>query len=216
MFMYFRFARRAVPAVCAAAALAAGLFFLLRGRPLRQTVPAAAEAQAPARAAPEAPENTAVRTVPILMYHSVCDHPTAKSDYILSPAAFAADLDYLKAHGYETVFLRGVLAFAAGEGSLPAKPVALTFDDGFLNNLTYVLPLLREKGMRGEINIVGEYADKAAGETYRSPLYSYLTWEEIRRLQESGRFEIGSHTYPTHALSPRRGCAQQNGEDDAA
>ena len=146
------------------------------------------------------------------MYHSVCDHPTKSSVYILPPAAFAADLAYLKAHGYETVFLKDVLAFAAGEGTLPEKPVVLTFDDGCLNALTNVLPLLQKEGMKAEINIVGEYTDKAAAETVRSPNYSYLTWEEVRTLQSGGCFEIGCHSYAMHALSPRNGCAKMKGE----
>ncbi len=156
------------------------------------------------------------RTVPVLMYHSVCDHPTARSVYILSPAAFREDLRYLSVHGYQTVFLRDLLAFAGGTGTLPEKPVVLTFDDGFYNNLTNVLPLLKEADAKAELNIVGRYADNAGKEQYRSPDYSYLTWEEIRTLQGSGRFEIGSHTYDMHALSPRNGCAREKGESDEA
>ena len=66
------------------------------------------------------------------------------------------------------------------------------------------------------MNVVGAYTDKAAKEQYRSPDYSYLTWEEVRALQESGCVEIGSHTYDLHALSPRNGCAQMAGESDEA
>lgn len=210
MYAHFRLHLRSGLLFLFAALFAACCFFAFRH---------AATARQPA-GSPAAPagktQTEETRALPVLMYHSVCDHPTKKSVYILSPAAFAADLAYLKAHGYETVFLKDVLAFAAGEGTLPEKPVVLTFDDGCLNALTNVLPLLRETGVKAEINIVGEYTDKAAAETVRSPNYSYLTWEEVRTLQSSGCFEIGCHSYAMHALSPRNGCAKKKGESEEA
>ena len=211
MYAHFRLHLRSCFLILTAAVCA-----VLFGAILRQSAAARRNTAVSERPQAETSKEEATRRLPVLMYHSVCDHPKKTSAYILPPALFAEDLAYLKAHGYETVFLRDVLAFAAGEGTLPEKPVALTFDDGCLNALTNALPLLRAAGMKAEINVVGEYTDKAALEAVRSPNYSYLTWEEVRRLQSSGCFEIGCHTYAMHALSPRNGCARMKGETDDA
>ena len=153
--------------------------------------------------------------LPILMYHSVCVNPRANSEYVLPPERFRADMEYLKAHGYTTVFFSEVLAYARGAGELPEKPVAITLDDGFLNALTEVLPVLETLDMKAEINLVGDYCLQEENAEYRSPAYSYLNKEEIGELRASGRFEFGSHTFAMHGLADRRGCAQKPGESDA-
>lgn len=150
--------------------------------------------------------------VPVLMYHSVCVNERAGGEYVLPPAVFRADLEYLKNAGYTPVFLAELAAFAAGEGTLPEKPVAITLDDGFLNSLTEVLPVLEALDWKAEINVVGAYMEAEENAAYRSPAYSYLNAAELRALLESGRFELGSHTYALHGLKNRRGCAPAPGE----
>ena len=162
----------------------------------------------------EAPEDEPV-TVPILMYHSVCHNDKVTSEYYLTPEKFESDLRYLQSRGYTAVFLSEIADYAEGKGGLPEKPVALTFDDGYYNWLTDVLPLLERYGMKATFNVVGEYAEQEAKAENRSPAYSYLTWEEIAALRASGRAEIGSHTWAMHTLDTRRGCKKMKGESAA-
>ena len=156
------------------------------------------------------------KRLPVLMYHSVCLNPRANSEYVLPPERFRADMEYLKRNGYTAVFLSEALAYVRGEGPLPEKPVAVTLDDGFLNSLTEVLPVLEALDMKAELNLVGEYCLQEETAAYRSPAYSYLNKTEIGALSASGRFEFGSHTFAMHGLDDRRGCAQKPGESDAA
>ena len=44
---------------------------------------------------------------------------------------FVAQMRYLEARGYTAVTLSQVIAFWHGSGRLPAKPVVLSFDDGY-------------------------------------------------------------------------------------
>ena len=153
--------------------------------------------------------------LPVLMYHSVCVNKRAGGEYVLPPEKFCADMEYLCREGYTAVFFSEVLAFTRGEASLPEKPVVVTLDDGFLNNLTVVLPVLEALDMKAEINVVGAYTQKEETAEYRSDAYSYLNAEELKTLAESGLIEIGSHTYDMHGLSGRQGCLRAAGETPA-
>ncbi len=150
--------------------------------------------------------------LPIVMYHSVT--PQASGSYQITPAMFEADLQYLSAHGYETVSTAQLVAYTNGTGTLPERPVMLTFDDGFYNNLSIVLPLLEQYDMCAVVSVVGSYTDVQAANDPHSDLYSYLTWEDINALLDSGRVEIGSHTYDLHSMEQRAGCSIMMGEDE--
>ncbi len=149
--------------------------------------------------------------VPVLMYHSVIDSGRT-GDYTVTAETFRKDMLWLKEHGYTTVFISELVAFARTGAPLPARPVAVTLDDGYLNNLTCVLPVLEELDMKAVVSVIGSYSAEFSETMDRSPSYAHLTWEDIRALAGSGRVEIGNHTYDMHELSPRRGCMRKRGE----
>ncbi|MCR5600683.1 MAG: polysaccharide deacetylase family protein [Ruminococcus sp.] len=151
--------------------------------------------------------------LPVIMYHSVCNkQPT---DYIVTPRQLDNDLAWLKSRGFVSVSAEQLIRYTKGSGELPQKPVLITFDDGFYNNLSAALPLLEKYDMRAVISIVGRYTDDYAPADPHSESYSYLTWEDISELAASGRIEIGSHTYDMHSRSGgRQGCAKLPDESD--
>ena len=154
--------------------------------------------------------------VPILMYHSVGYNSRIQSKYLLSPEEFERDLIWLKNRGYTTVFVSDVVAYAEGRGTLPERPIVLTLDDGYLNNLTYVLPLLERYDMKAVVSVVGEFSQEYTEHPSPDPSYAYLTWDDVKTLASSGRIEIGNHTYDMHATSPRRGCMRKADESVAS
>ena len=85
--------------------------------------------------------------VPILMYHYVDAAPPPAGPYAagltIPTAQFRAQMNYLAAGGYHPVTLQQIYAAMAGLSSLPAKPVALTFDDGGLDDYTSAFPILQ-------------------------------------------------------------------------
>lgn len=111
-------------------------------------------------------------SLPILMYHSVTEG--AESDYRIQPETFSSDLHYLKENGYTTVSAAQLIEYTNGIGTLPEHPVMLTFDDGFYNNYSLVLPLLEEYDMCAVISIVGEFTDELAPESPHVDAYSYF------------------------------------------
>ncbi|PYP75338.1 MAG: polysaccharide deacetylase [Gemmatimonadetes bacterium] len=93
--------------------------------------------------------------VPILMYHEVSARPDPRyRKYTLMPQEFEQQLDWLRAHGYESVSMDDVLAARRGERMLPARPVAITFDDGGRDCLENAVPALVQRGYAATFYIV--------------------------------------------------------------
>jgi peptidoglycan/xylan/chitin deacetylase (PgdA/CDA1 family) len=90
----------------------------------------------------------AVSALTIVMYHYVRD--LARSRYpglkALTVDAFDGQLDYLTRH-YRICSVREVVAATRGEHHLPPNACLLTFDDGFLDHFTTVLPRLVARGI---------------------------------------------------------------------
>lgn len=150
--------------------------------------------------------------MPVIMYHSILIEPARQGSYVVSPEQLENDLKWLSDNGWTAVLTDDLIAYTDNGGELPEKPVMITFDDGFYNNMTYALPLLEKYDMKAVISPVGEYCRKSSDSGDINPAYSYLTWDEINELEDSGRIEIGCHTWDMHDTSPRKGCMKKWGE----
>ena len=134
--------------------------------------------------------------VPILMYHSVTDHPSDK--FTISEALFTEHLDYLKSSGFNTVTLHELLEHEEHKAPLPPNPIVLTFDDGFQDNYSRVLPLLKARGQKATFFIVTRFcAHEEAHRRVENPgtphEKRFMLWREVRAMQAAG-MEIGSHS----------------------
>jgi hypothetical protein len=58
-------------------------------------------------------------------------------------------MDWLARHGFEAVTLDLVQDAWYRDGTLPRKPVVISFDDGYRPQFTFALPTLREHGWAG-------------------------------------------------------------------
>jgi peptidoglycan/xylan/chitin deacetylase (PgdA/CDA1 family) len=99
--------------------------------------------------------------VPILEYH-VLGAPDAGAPYpelYVGRTDFAKQLDWLDENGFQAVTLEQVEAAWYHEGTLPAKPVVLSFDDGYRPQFTFALPELRKHGWPGLLNLKAEGSD---------------------------------------------------------
>lgn len=157
---------------------------------------------------------TSVR-LPVVMYHDIMKTRTGR--YIVSPAQLESDIAALAGKGCSFVSPDEVIAYAEGRGTLPQKPVMLTFDDGHYNNAYYGLPVFEKYDAKVTFAIVGEYADRYS-ESVKSerdnPNYSCLTWDEIKELSETGLVSFASHSYAFHGQGERRGVLPKKGESD--
>ncbi len=121
---------------------------------------------------------------PILEYHMVNARELGEERaYAVPPKEFCQQLDYLQEQGYTTITLLEFMKAKKGKLELPEKPIILTFDDGYEDNYTELLPILEERGMKAVVFMV----------TNSIGLEGYMTWEQLKDMQKRG-IEIGSHT----------------------
>lgn len=99
----------------------------------------------------------------ILMYHSVRDGPQQLADLIgpgitHETSIFTRQIEII-AGEFVPVTLDDVLLFLRGEASLPRRAVAVTFDDGFVDNYEVAAPILHHFGVRAAfyatVNLIG-------------------------------------------------------------
>jgi peptidoglycan/xylan/chitin deacetylase (PgdA/CDA1 family) len=131
-----------------------------------------------------------VRTahVPVLMYHYLSAPPAGadiyRRDLSVTPELFAAHLDAMQQAGYTPISLYALLDYLTLGSPLPAKPVVLTFDDGYRDNYTNAFPMLRERGLTATFFIVTDFIHDERPE--------YLTWDMVREMYTGG-MSIESH-----------------------
>jgi peptidoglycan/xylan/chitin deacetylase (PgdA/CDA1 family) len=152
--------------------------------------------------------------IPILMYHYVryVDPGADPVGYGLSvtPEQLSAQLAWLRAAGYEAVRMDQVAACIRGEGPCPARAVALTFDDGYMDAYTAALPILQQHGYVATFYLVSGFVGQPG----------YLGWAEARAMRDAG-MEIGAHsvTHPdltSLGLDDLRAQVAQSGATIAA
>jgi len=122
--------------------------------------------------------------VPILMYHVVsAAQPGAPYPDLYTPKpVFAAQMKALAKRGYHGVTLAQVDDYWRHGYALPAKPIVISFDDGYLSHYTHALPVLKALGWHGVLNL--EINNVRPGD---------LTASQVRALIDAG-WEVDSHT----------------------
>ena len=85
----------------------------------------------------------------VLLYHRVAELASNPQGLAVSPARFADHLDVLREHGAPMPL--EALVHGAREAPLPPGAVAVTFDDGYADNLHDAAPLLQRAGVPATI-----------------------------------------------------------------
>lgn len=149
-----------------------------------------------------------VVSVPVLMYHRIGDE--VDSPWWVTPRDFEGHLQALREQGYASILPSELVAHQRWGRPLPAKPVIITFDDGYLN-VEKAEPILARYGFRGVCYLItGLVGDgpEARKQHEGTPL---LTWPEVRALRKRGSVYFGGHGR-THANL--RAMADPRGEID--
>lgn len=140
------------------------------------------------------------REVPVLMYHRVDDVP--RNRLTVSPAMFAEQMAYLHDHGFHSITLDELLAYYLQHIPLPSKPIVLTFDDGYVDNVTSALPILRQYGMCATVCLISDWVDRPNDwEDYPGKVPAHtMSWEQIMAWRDAG-MGIACHTVSHPRLS---------------
>lgn len=135
---------------------------------------------------------TPAQAIPVLTYHRIA---STDDEFTVTRERFRNQMFALKAAGWETITLDEFRSYMKGEAIVPQKSVLITFDDGAKESFYPVDPLFELLGYEGVIYIIAVSAH-IPGSAY------YLYPPEIERMLETGRWEIGSHSYDGHRAYP--------------
>lgn len=142
-----------------------------------------------------------LRAVRVLMFHRIVpDDMHLRGAQICLPVSLLRQkLEFLERHGFTAITLRDYELYVRGELFLPARPIILTFDDGYLDTYELAFPLLQHYGMTGVVFVLGDRSahSNVWDSSDVSPRAELMGDKEILELHRAG-FEIGSHTL-THA-----------------
>ncbi len=150
-------------------------------------------------------ERSSKESLSIILYHSVSEDEAEHGEYSVSPKELEEDLKYLKENEYTCITSKELIDYVYTGADFPEKAVMLTFDDGCLDNMTYAFPLLEKYGMKAVFSIVGEFCDREQTKKNRDNS-SYLSWEEVKKLYQSGFVDIACHSNNLHTLNGRLGA----------
>ena len=123
------------------------------------------------------------QAVAVLMYHHIL--PVPNNSIAITPAAFDAQMDYLRLHRFHPVSIAQLEAFVLTGKRLPDKPVLITFDDGRMNQITYGVPILRRHGFTATFFVVKKWVVGAS--------HSFMHAAQLKELIADG-FDVQSHT----------------------
>ena len=137
-----------------------------------------------------------LQPIPVLVYHQIDQAPPKGSPFrslYVSPAAFARQMTLLKWLGYTGLSMTGLQPYLSGERT--GKVVGITFDDGYLNNLTHALPVLTRCGFTSTCYAVSNLLGKTNSwdESIGISQTSLMDKNQIGQWLADGQ-EIGSHT----------------------
>jgi peptidoglycan/xylan/chitin deacetylase (PgdA/CDA1 family) len=125
--------------------------------------------------------------VPILEYHYIRVNPDPRDrlgfNLSVTPPDFLAQMDWLKASGYHPIDLNQLRGYFEKQTPLPARPVVLTFDDGYDDFFSAAFPVLMQHGFTAVSYVVPGFLDRPR----------YMTTDQVKAIDSAG-IEIAAHT----------------------
>jgi peptidoglycan/xylan/chitin deacetylase (PgdA/CDA1 family) len=165
--------------------------------------PIATNPNAPPREALNPPAAAPLKTVrvPVLTYHRVVGTNAAGLlDLKVDPSVFLATLQAIKAAGYHTISDARLFDALYRGRALPPKPLIISVDDGYVDDVRTILPDLQRERMVATFFVI----------TGRMTEPGFLDGAQIVQLDRAG-MDVGDHS--AHHVDLRRLTAAQLGSE---
>ncbi len=122
--------------------------------------------------------------VPVLTYHRVAPlSAVGLPDLKVDPANFVAEMSALHSAGYHAITQAQLFDALYRHRTLPRRPVLISVDDGYVDDVTRILPALKRLHMVATFFVI----------TGRMTEPGFLSADQIRTLESAG-MDIGDHT----------------------
>lgn len=169
------------------------------------------------------PRTPAAQTadVAILMYHAFTENEAETSSLCTLASEFARQLSALRDAGYTSVGYADLIEFVNGDGKLPEKPLLISIDDGYQNNLDLAAPLLEKYGFCANIAVIGVSIGRTTYKDTDIPITPHFSLEDARPWVARGVLTVTTHSYDMHQVTAvdgagcRRGVLQMPGEAES-
>ena len=126
----------------------------------------------------------------VLMYHSIGNN---REFFTVSEEEFGRQMKYLRDHEFNVVSLIELVGILKNNLPIPEKTIAITFDDGYEDNLLVAQPILSEYNFPATIFV----STANMGETIlgrRETELKIVSAEEIKEVDRSGLIDFESHS----------------------
>jgi len=154
------------------------------------------------------------KKIPVIYYHSVAQNKNKNwvlNFLTLETKYFEEHLSFFVRNNYESISLTEYFDLRNINANGARYRYCITLDDGYVDNFTFVFPLLKKYKIKATIFVNPEFVDRR--DIVRKNLEDYwlgkisfteidslgfLSWSEMRLMEKSGLVDIQSHTL-THA-----------------
>lgn len=140
----------------------------------------------------------------VLMYHSVEPYQADPYQVTVHPRRFDRQLRWLRRRGLRGVAMNELLR--SRQHGLGTGLVGLTFDDGYADFLTDVVPALRRYGFTATVFVIAGALGGHNSWDEPGPRKALMTAADVRRAADAG-MEIGSHSL-NHVRLPEVDAAE--------
>lgn len=123
--------------------------------------------------------------VPIIRYHDILSQK--KGFFDLTSDELEKQFELIKDQGVTPISLDQLMTHLQTGLPLPAKPLLLTFDDGYEGHYQYVYPLLKKYGYPGLFSV---YTNDASNNTEKKR----VSWEQLREMAANPLVTIASYS----------------------
>ncbi|MBE0679020.1 MAG: polysaccharide deacetylase family protein [Bacteroidales bacterium] len=146
--------------------------------------------------------------VPVIYYHSVGEkNPGWGRNFLtLETRYFEDQIKYFGRH-FTVISMTELIDIREGLLRPVKNPIVITFDDGYLDNWIWAFPVLKKHNVKVTIFVSPEFVDtrsvvrptlqdvedaRLSNKDIRQ--WGFLSWDEMRIMEQSGLADIQSHT----------------------
>jgi peptidoglycan/xylan/chitin deacetylase (PgdA/CDA1 family) len=133
----------------------------------------------------------------IVVFHSISDNADG-NPIASSPEKFEQFCRYFQKH-FHVISMNELVERLMG-GKDISYNLVITFDDGYRDNFTKAIPILKKYNLPATFYIATDYIDSTFQtwwDIQNNVTTEWMSWDQIRKMHRMG-FEIGAHTM-THA-----------------